>query len=775
MTRRSRRKFKTKRNKGPIGPRPYEVVKMELRPMTNPLQQISVDERRVAFRDIGRTAKKEFEEKYPQLLNWFDEFDALYLLSYCCLYFLADAEGIDREAIDGRLDFYPNYLEILQALALSRPRSMSDKPMLDRATELRTLMHEVTNSFQLRSYDLPEGISDLENKKRFVLFLLQSETAAIRNPAYSHQSREYVKKLFTRLSTDFERIYKIDPKRLIDALYALVDRMEISLNLHLHALANFRKEKTWQKVWEVYVEEFPMASNDPTDSTEGRRIWDLARGNLDEMKDTLHLYSDLFLPTVFAFTLDEFAELYGDSTKTEELRKILDAWSYGFGDLKDEDPEHFILTNPVLKRPIVKLSDDAYFFPLTNIIGHILPMMMETLVRNEGDKAIGKYNKAKAGLLESEAYEHFRLRFPNAGIFRGSQWSDGTGSKVYENDLLLVIDRFAIVVECKSGAVDASARRGGEFRVVDTLKNLVVDAADQAGRFIRFLSENPGVHEFATRRGDTNVIDISFVEHYVPLSLTQEDLGAVSGNIRMCVEAGLIENFPDLLIPSMSIHDLEVILTILENEVEVLHYLTRRAQLEQQIRYLGDEGDLLAFYLDTGFNLGDAETSGGYSLNLMLKSKELDPFFIGRERGVDVEKPRLHLTKWWRDTIDYVIGKKKDYWTEIGFLLLNVPFEEQRGFERQFKTLSSKVKFGLTKERHNWITLETFPRERAYLIAGFPYVTKNRTERTDMMKHILQSVSNREHLQGLLCIGAFVHDPKYPYDVIAYTDGKTLE
>ncbi len=137
--------------------------------------------------------------------------------------------------------------------------------------------------------------------------------------------------------------------------------------------------------------------------------------------------------------------------------------------------------------------------------------------------------------------------------------------------------------------------------------------------------------------------------------------------------------------------------------------------------------------------------------------------------------PRLHLTKWWRDTIDYVIGRKKDYWAEIGFLLLNVPFEEQRGFERQFKTLSSKVKFGLTKERQNWITLETFPKERAYLIAGFPYATKNRGERTEMMKHILQSFSDREHLQGLLCIGIFVHDPKYPYDVLAYTAGKKLE
>ncbi len=774
MPRSQKRSAKRRKKKAPGKPKLYEAVKYELRPFANPLTNLSVAERRAALRKIGKGAKKTFEETYPQLLAWFDEFDALYLLSFCSLYFLAEPEGIDREARDGKLDFYPNYLEILQAIALTRPRSNSPKPLMDRASELPALMNEVTNSFQLRSYDVPDDVGELEYKKRFVLFLLQSETAAIRNPSFSHQSKQYTKKIFSKITKVIETHYGIDPEKLVDALYHLVDRFELRLNLHLASLAYFRSGTHWKEVWERYREEFLMArsaAGDAASDDEGRKIWEMSGHDLDQMKAALHFHSDLFLPSVFAFTLQEFEEFYGEAKKTKKLQRVLDAWSYEFGDLAGENYEHFILGNPVLKKPIVKIDGDAYFFPLTNIIGHILPPMMEMLVRNAGPRAIEKYNKAKAKLLEDEALEHFTRRFPTAKIFRGSQWVDPSASRTYENDLLIVIDRFAIVVECKSGAVDPPARRGGELRVIDTLQNLVVDPAKQAIRLIKFLSENRGIHQFNTVRGQVNVVDNTLVDHYVPLALSQEDLGTVSGNLRMCIEAGLIDDPPEIAVPSVSIHDLEVIFTILENEVEALHYLMRRAELENQIHYLGDEGDLLGFYLDTAFNLGDAETSGEYSFNLMLKSKELDPYFVGRERGVSVTKPRLKLTKWWRDIINYVIERKIDHWTEVGLLLLNVGYEEQRGFERKFKSLSSRVKLGLTKEKYNWVSLETAPKDRSYLLAAFPYLTRDRTERNEIMRYILESMIDRDYLLGLLCIGVHASNPQYPYNAIVYTDG----
>ena len=361
----------------------------------------------------------------------------------------------------------------------------------------------------------------------------------------------------------------------------------------------------------------------------------------------------------------------------------------------------------------------------------------------------------------------FKQRFPDSGIFRGTKWTDPESGKVYENDLLVVIDRFAIVIECKAGFVDPPARRGAEYRVVDTLQSLVVDPAKQAKRFAKFLSDNRKVHSLKSEGRKATRIDNTDVEYYVPISVTYDDLGMVSANLRTCMEGGLIEE-SDSLVPSLSVSDLEVIFEILENELEVLHYLMRRAELEAQIRYLGDEGDLLAFYLDSGFNLGDLESSTTHSFNLILKSKELDPFFTAKARGKKVEKPRRKLTKWWRDIINFILTRKPQYWSEIGYLLLNVQFDEQRDFERKVKNVSSRVKHGLSDLPHGWVILKTAPQNRSYLIVGYPYPSQGRKERDDNLKNIIQSVPLDEGVLGVVCIGLSANRPEYPYNVLAY-------
>lgn len=774
---RSRRKPSNKRkNKLSNEPKPYEVIKHELRPYVSPLAHLSVEERGEVSRGIGRAAKKEFEEIYPQLPAWFEEFDAIYLLSFVTIYFLVERAGIDREASEGKLDFYPHYLEVLQAIALTRPRSGSAKSLNPRATELSALMSTVMSSFHQRAYDVPEGISEGEDKKRFVLFMIQSQTAAIRNPAYADHSKRYTKKIFSRLAGVFESGFGLDPEKLIDTLSLLNERFETNLRMHLAALRVVWNGKDWRDVWKRHVAAFlswSIEERGPDISEEqGRKIWEQAKHDLEQMKAMLHLHTDLFLPDIFTFDVEEFAELYGDASKSLELRRVLDLWSFGFGDLEAEDKERFILTNPVLRKPIVKVNEGEYFFPMTTILGHITPLMMEVLVQEAGSASIEKLNKARAKVLEDQAFQLFKASFPHAQIYSGSKWKNPQDAQHGENDLLIVIDKFAIVVECKSGTVNPSARRGGELKVIETLRKLVIDPAEQAMSFIRLLSENPGVHTFATENGPPNVVDNRSVAHYIPLGLTQEDLGAVSGNLQMCIDAGLIPTTAKTGVPSISIHDVEVILTILENEVEVLHYLTRRAEIERTVRYLGEEGDLLAYYLDTAFNLGTAEGSSDVSFNLLLKNKELDPYFVAHERGINVEKPRLHLTKWWRDLINEVIDRKVSHWTEAGFMLLNIPFEYQRILERQFKTLRSRVKLGLTREKYEWAMFKTEPDERSYIFAAFPYVRRDPVVRNDMMRHILGSVEDVKGLQGMLCIGSYAPDPGYPYDVLLYTGGK---
>jgi hypothetical protein len=105
--------------------RPYKAIKHEYVEVPNPLGNIPIEELRAALRDRSTEARAAFDEKYPKTADWFNSYDALYLLAHCALYYLATPAGLDPEAIHGKLDFASYQLELLQAFALTKPRAES--------------------------------------------------------------------------------------------------------------------------------------------------------------------------------------------------------------------------------------------------------------------------------------------------------------------------------------------------------------------------------------------------------------------------------------------------------------------------------------------------------------------------------------------------------------------------------------------------------------------------------------------------------------------------
>lgn len=762
----------SKKNKTHVErPKPYTPIKMKLFQMPDPFGNLTREQRLEVLIEFGKKSNVEFEENFRELKDWFIGYNALYLLSFCLFYFFASEEGVDKEAIYGKLDFYPHYLELLQALALMQNCSPSPKPLLGNAEQLKESITKVMDAYRWREFaNLPKDIGEKEFKKRYTIAEIRSQTVAVRNSAFFYQIINVTKKLFSKISKTFEDYYQIDPLKLIDALLMKSETINLEYNAHLFKNASFYKEKNFDKMWAAYAKAFCSEDiNSAEERSEMKRLLTEMNNDLDYLKKCLITHSDLLLSDFLTLSASEMAAYYGDETKRAELNRILNHWSLSFGDLANANPEHFILDNPVLKKPFIKLSDDSYFSAMFGIVYHLIPNIMELLVKEIGAAAIQKYQKAKSQLLEEETRHLFETYFPNAHVFQGSEWLDPASGKKYENDLLVIIERFAFVIECKSSAVDAPARRGAEYRIIDTLKNWVVDAAEQANRFIRYLSNNPSRHEFSTGSGLINRVDNSQVNYYIPLSVTFESLGTVSANLKQCVEADLIKGGIESFIPSICLTDLEVVFATLENEIERIHYLSRRSQIERDVKYTGDEIDLLAFYLDTGFNLGADEKPGNIRINLLMKSKELVPYFLGKERGINVIKPRCALTRWWRDTINYLIERKPAFWTEMGYVLLNVPKAEQQGFERKFKNLQARIKLRMVEHQHNWVILETLPENRSYIITGFPYSIPNSELRNEIIRNqILNRDLVTDEKLGALCIGISVNEMHYPYSILVF-------
>lgn len=278
-----------------------------------------------------------------------------------------------------------------------------------------------------------------------------------------------------------------------------------------------------------------------------------------------------------------------------------------------------------------------------------------------------------------------------------------------------------------------------------------------------------------TESGELNQVDNREVRFYVPLSITYDNLGTISANLKSAAEAGLIERLPEPLVPSICFTDLEIIAHLLRNEIELFHYLTRRAQIEHELNYRGDEMDLLAFYLETAFNItGESQEGKPLAIGLTLKSKELDPYFTARFAGRKVDKPRLDLTTWWRDILRALVERNPHRWTEIGFALLNVAKADQVRLEELFQEQAADMRRGLTKPRDGWMVLKTGPGNRAYGLVVFPYGEVNRTQRNNMIDSILADAAGADEMLGVVCIGVRARKPGYPYDVLAYLPGEEV-
>ena len=176
------------------------------------------------------------------------------------------------------------------------------------------------------------------------------------------------------------------------------------------------------------------------------------------------------------------------------------------------------------------------------------------------------------------------------------------------------------------------------------------------------------------------------MRYFVPLTITLEQFGSVS-NLRDLVESGISNKKLTDLAPVISVTDLMVIFEILDLQSEKIHYLARRREIDVHLRWHGDELDILAFYLENGFNIGEMEFTGENAIDLLMTSKVLDPYFVGQTSGVSVPKPELGLTKTWKNILEQLDLGKAEHWLDSALLLLNVTRRDQQKFDRQFEKL----------------------------------------------------------------------------------------
>ncbi|HEX8000872.1 MAG TPA: hypothetical protein VF528_20995 [Pyrinomonadaceae bacterium] len=734
--------------------------------MPSPFEGMTQEEADKRFIEIGEEHHAKYDESFARLQEEILKYDPLYVLSANSFYSTFDSDfRFTREP--GRTRIFQNHLELLQSLVLRNRRDdyASSLAPPQAIHEIRELLNTCSKSFPMRRYaNLDSSMSEEERQRMRVLEDIRTHTQSLRNWGYPQQVKRILVDLFAPTDDALEEETGVRIQSLVSMWFDISIIIIKRVQAHADKLAPVMGAKSVKEAVNIFWQAAQMTESTPEDLIKFLEEKGLS---VENTRIFLLSYSDRFLSDVYTLTFKDFADAYQGDVNETTLKKIIAGWSLSFGDLARDNPEHFFLGNPVWRRPLIRLDEDRYFMPVPGLFLSFSLELMEDVIRPI-PALRNKYERRRAKYLEDEIERLFSSGFPSAKVYRGSLWSDPITGKDFENDLLVIIDSYQIVIEAKSGKVSDPARRGAPFRLEQEIRELMVEPSLQAKRFADYLQANHGEHTFKTLSGAVNYVDNRLCHETIRLNVTLDILANVQARWPDLHRAGFIPKGADLGV-TLSLTDLELVFELFDTACEKLHYLARRSELERNAHYLADETDLLAFYIDNGFNVGEAEYDGT-GLWIYGISEILNPYFMSVWTGEKVPKPKRRYTKWWQRILDRMEQQPIARWSEIGYMLLNLSYDEQEFFERQFRRIQHKVKNVKSKapQQEAYFMLSGAAQRRNAVI-GLAYKGVTKDQRHDMIPEAALQVFQEEPVKRVLVIGVNVErtiGDDYPYGIL---------
>ena len=747
----------SQKRKGMQRPKPGGMVFMK-----HPLSTLPREAVLKGLVEIGKTHQDEFPNRLAAVESVLRSSDPLLTISMLATYGLfgrVDDNGHVSAAYKGE-EFNQSHVELAQALCLRIPPAERSQefPNPDTIQQLFDLLPELGEAYRLRRFvQLQEERSD-ENK---AVMLIQEElrlhTQGVRNWGYLSRVAGIVKRLCAPIDDVFRATVGMCATSLIDLFTHLIRRHERLFNERLDKLRPTFRETTVAGMLDAYHKTNPHLENSSADMVAFAEEQEIT---MEQMKSMLLSHSDLSLDDTYTFDAGALAN--ETSLDAPSITSALDRLSVSLGALADSNPEHFFLTNPVWTKPIVKLTGDPYFCAMPQVFFSFVFPILEELLKGDG-LAMKRYEERRAAFLESDLRNLFSKAFPGCEISAGFKWREG--SDEYENDLMVRVDSHLILVEAKSHSISWPALRGAPDRARRHVKDLLLDPSIQSLRLATRVTQALADKDNREALLPCFPVSLDQVRTVLRLSVTLENFATLQTTLHHAKKAHWIP--PDHPIaPCILLADLEIVFDILESTPHKIHYLKRRADLEANFDYKGDELDLLGFYLQSGFNVGEAEFSG-HHFALVSLSRPIDRYYTALEEGIVTPKPKPKLTRWWKDMCAKIEARDFHQWSDIANVLLSVSFSDQEMLAKKFKQIAKNVHKNWRIPGQNRAITLIPPKERMDALAVVAFKEREKDDRHTRSENVASEVFGMSHVERCLVIGINIDKMHYPYSLIA--------
>jgi len=672
-----------------------------------------------------KTAGPDFGAALRETKAVFAEVDPLPLMGVIAMYYGTTKEGSNPEFARSDGVFW-HHLELAQAFCFREdPGAHSGTSLPFEVIEpavaaLGRLGHAW---MVLEARKVQRATPGPERELAEVLLRLRVNSMSVRGFGYRDRLVGLLEDLLTPLDQEFKASLGWRPGALPQWWLAIVDRIDRRLEQHraaVRAAVEWPVDDRWLGRVQDHFGLLPV-EDDAEFLAQVKRDEGLRRG-------FIYHSSDLVAHQIFQLDLDELVAAFPETVDEEIVRAILGAWSLRPGEYADIDPGRFFLENPVLEQPFVADTVDRWHLFCPWVLMHNPFGLLEGLL-TEHQQLVDVYRHRRADFLEERVGNLLSRALSGAQIETGIIHTDPGDGREYENDVLAVLDSYAVVAEAKAGGIGPEARRGRGRHLRERITALVEEPSIQAGRLADQLVDATGALNFR-RKGDGGSLEVAAgeIRRVLSVGVTLEPVAGLLPSLGDLAGAELTDRGAEALAHSISLADLELVVDVLGHPSEVLHYLGRRAEIERQEFLRGDEVDLLGLYLKTGLNLGEKEFTGEAMVDVTGMSDPIDVWHYRRESGLEAEAPQVERTDWWEAVLSLVEERRVARWTEIGVTLCNVGPPEQAELEAAMNQLRVEITSGKRPET-GFLIFHNGPPQRRDVFVGVIAASANPKER----------------------------------------------
>ncbi|PSW55895.1 hypothetical protein [Photobacterium leiognathi] len=761
--RRDAKRKKAKKTNTNITPKKSYAASMPvMAQFNNPFSGLSDEQRKEALTIMGDKSKEDVIESLEFLEEMLRKYDAITLIANIAFYGLtigvSNSGVLSKESASG---VEQAHVELLQAILLKIPESeVGLYPVTpDVIQAVIDKLQIVSQAFALsRMSESWIEFSDSESAINVIQEKLRSHTQMVRNWGFYSQVKTVCKEIYSNFDGLLSAKLGFTASDVIITFEALTNIMEDNLSQRFNVLKELKKTK---KPFDLLLKYHQLIGQGQLEAEECARQIDISRMSTQTVFLMCMSHFDLRMADYYLIDFDKVSEATG--LEPSIIKEIANLFSYSFGDLTNKESRFFFLDNPVWHKPII-VSNCKYYC--------ILPQLFFSFALDTLDEIIEKYDKQalhkrRALYLENKIESIVKTRFPMSKVVSGVKWNHGDAQ--YETDLIAFIDSYAIIIEAKSHKISKPALRGAPDRIRRHLQEVLIDPSIQSYRLEQKLNEirDANLRDDLVENLPININDIKKV---LRVSVSLEDFATLQSNLRLFKTTGWL---PDEFVacPSMNIADFETLFDLLEHPVQIVHYLLRRTELEGNYKFVGDELDFLGLYLSTFLNVGDAESE----IFITDMSEPIDLYYMSKEKGIDVEKPKPKTSRLFRDIFHTLEQRATPRWSEIGCILNRFSPDDQIKMAKHIKDLSKIVQRNWRNEDHKNSLIYSPPDSSEYALAVVLFKNENSEKRYDFIDNASLMGLEPDHVKYCLVIAVNIDQEDHPYRFIGLMEKKTSE